>query len=1690
MKTSILRVYLCVFLSLVCFSSKSFAQRNFGNEWIDYSKNYYKVKVTVDGMYRILATDLTNAGLDVNNINLQNIQLFHKGNEVPINVKLNGANLDFVEFFGFRNDASLDTVLYEKPQWMSHRNRSLYSDSSAYFLIVGNSPGKRYAFTYYNPIQSFSPQTYYYEELSKFYTNAYYDGRYIFPQFTFGSSEYWDGEGWMSNIVSYNTQTKVQGLLLDSINTDNGVSTGNLPELDFKLCGKSDFDKQALDHHIIIETSIDKFNWKTLLDTQFNGYESIAKRIKLSYNDIGSKRTYLRFRCLGVNNSPDAFALAYYTLRYPRKFLATNTDGRLRKFSNPTGLDSTSHLAYYGGIAGLPDAFSIIDVNNGLISVGVKSNDTLHFNVRNSVKQSRLFIWKGNYLTNISKPKRVYWSGYNITSGANLLIVTHHSLRTSVAEYANYKLNQKIDSVKNFIPATVFTENLYDEFYYGFHHSAAVQNFLMYAWKRSINKPKYVFLIGKGWQNDVSYANYSKDLVPVVGVPSSDLMLVAGIDNSFSIPDTNLAPVLVVGRLSCNSNGEFYNYLNKLKENDATTGKDWKKEVVEIAGGYGDEQFVNNVKIMKSLSEIIAGKYAGAKPRIYSSNNSDPVVKDLKTAIQNDINNGCGMLSYLAHGSLNTLGVDIGDTLTLKNAGKYPIIFINGCNVGNHGYSASSLGEWYIVAKNKGALAWLSHSNITLDNVVPIQMTSFYRNLSTDNFGKSLGETYVKTISDMKVDIDNGPEFRALTYQWVLQGDPTLPFPFPTLPDYDIANDRLSINPENVLSTDDTFSVVANAKNLGKFSDDSVLVRIIHTKPGNKKDTILNLIPSFGASKSLGFKIFVKDSKIQGQNKFEFTFDPNDEVSELSKNNNSATIEYYVAGTGIRQLFPLDFGIVPSDTPTLSVQNRNIFDTTSGVYFELDTISGFNSLLLKKSAIIQNSSLLSWKPQLSVYKNGILKDTQVYYWRSRLNLPQDSGGQWEFHSFTYIKGSALGWSQSHFPQYEGITSKGINTDTVKRIFKYLTKNRGITLTNNSIEFRGLGIKTDDGEILNFNVKTDRNIILVHFDKRSLAEQRIPKNFDYTTRACGCLDPQCTQYACLDSFPVYYLQFQMNLSNERARFVKYVNTIPKGNYIALMTRRQEPHTQLYDSATISALYKLGAVTLAEMAKTKKSFLNTGYGVIGIKGDSLGTTVMEDSIYDNIAALRPDLSDLIKLRVIMEGIDNYYGELNSIDIGIATKWKTLNFNFKTLDSTAGDSVNFELYGRLKNGTDSLLTDDVITKSGYDLSFIDAAKVSSLYIKALINDPIHYTPPQLRLWQVLYDGTPEGTLESDNKFIATVDTLLEGEKAKLNIKFKNISPTAMKPIIATLQLTDGKGKVVLDTLSFNALLPGQHFYSNIEINTLGLSGLVKATYIVNPKYAQPELTIDNNIFKWQFFIENDEIIPNMIVTFNNKIIKNGEIILATQTIKIEVKDDNKFRLLNDTSKFQQSLLYPGEKKAREFYFSNPLVKFSPSISSNSKALITITPEKFLAGKYLFTAQAKDANGNISGINPYSVTFNIVTEPSISKLLIYPVPVDRQAIFKYYIAGDKIPDQMNLVISNSMGQVVADIDILRQTKVQLGENAVIWDATDQSGSQLAPGIYVFRFVAKINNEEIKEYNYNIDPEIINHYGKFVIVR
>ena len=105
-------------LLLLCSLGVDAQNFDYGSDWYTSRSNQALVRLVVeeDGIYRVSFQDLQNAGFDLTGVNARNLHIIYRGEEQPIYVSQTAAGqLNFLEFFGQKNDGWLDSVMYRDP---------------------------------------------------------------------------------------------------------------------------------------------------------------------------------------------------------------------------------------------------------------------------------------------------------------------------------------------------------------------------------------------------------------------------------------------------------------------------------------------------------------------------------------------------------------------------------------------------------------------------------------------------------------------------------------------------------------------------------------------------------------------------------------------------------------------------------------------------------------------------------------------------------------------------------------------------------------------------------------------------------------------------------------------------------------------------------------------------------------------------------------------------------------------------------------------------------------------------------------------------------------------------------------------------------------------------------------------------------------------------------------------------------------------------------------------------------------------------------------------------------------------------------------------------------------------------------------------------------------------------------------
>jgi hypothetical protein len=509
------RILLCLLISC-SFIAK--AQVVYNNEWIDFTKTYYKFKVGKTGLYRIAQPTLASTGLG--SAAAQDFQLWRNGVQIPIYTSVSTGALsasDYIEFWGEINDGKPDKDLYRNPDYQLNDKWSLESDTAVYFLTINPGGTNLRLVNTPNNIGSNSlpPEPYFMHTVGNYFRNringgyaVHVDNQYLF------SSSYDKGEGWTSNEFT-GTHTSALGNL-------ETYPAGPAASFNIAVSGNSVATRNYLvkiNGDSITGGTVDFFN-----DAKGTGSFPAAL---ISSNTANVE----------VINSGDRMVIHKYEFTYPRKFNfngASNFEFQLPPSVNGNYLEISDFA--YGASAPV-----LYDLTNGQRYVADISGMIISKIVLQPSPTERKLVLVANEAANanfITSLEQRVFTNYSIPSNqGNYLIISNSALfngangTNPVEDYRSYRASAQGGAYN---AKTYLVDELVDQFAFGIkRHPIGIRNFIRFARNNFGTTPGHVFLIGKGvdytsqryYETDANVI--AQNLVPTMGYPASDNLLAA-----------------------------------------------------------------------------------------------------------------------------------------------------------------------------------------------------------------------------------------------------------------------------------------------------------------------------------------------------------------------------------------------------------------------------------------------------------------------------------------------------------------------------------------------------------------------------------------------------------------------------------------------------------------------------------------------------------------------------------------------------------------------------------------------------------------------------------------------------------------------------------------------------------------------------------------------------------------------------------------------------------------------------------------------------------------------------------------------------------------------------------------------------------------------------------------------------------
>lgn len=1675
-------------LLLIAFSLSAEAQV-YNNEWIDYNKTYYKFKIATTGLYRISQTALASIGLE--NTNADHFQLWRNGKQIPLYTSVQnsvfGAN-DYIEFWGEMNDGKPDNPLYRQPDYQISDKYSLQTDTVAFFLTVNPSGINLRLAPTANDISgnTLPAEPFFMYTTGNYYKDAINIGRQelVGRSYTYSSS-YDAGEGWTSGTIG-----------------TGGSVTYSLPDLrQYSGAGAPDpiVRINAAGSAVRPRSFRVRLNGDSILGQTMDYYDyaKVSRSVPVSLISSGSANFQVTNLCALPG---DRMVIGKIEFTYPRQFhfggasnfyfeLPANTAGNYLEITGftysggaPVLYDLTNGKRYEantGTAALLKIALQPSAVDRQLVLVSEEPANIKHI----TAFQQRNFI------------------DYKLTANqGDFLIITHSSLvgnAGGIDPVEDYRIYRSSANGGSYNAKVYLIDQLEDQFGLGIKkHPLSIRNFLRWARANYASPLKSILLIGKG----VVYTQFRSlqnnpdieklNLVPTFGNPASDNLLSAAGNSSI--------PLTPIGRISVINKDEVAIYLEKVKEYEQTlkisspliSDKAWMKNVVHVTGASDNNTSDILLGALNGHKRIIEDTFYAGKVETFTKNSADAVQQVASTRLSNLFKQGIGILTYFGHSSASTLEFNLDNPQNYDNQGKYPVFIVMGCNAGNfYNFNVArfstkeTISERFVLAKNRGAIAFLASTHLGIVHYLDIYNTRNYRAMSTTKYGATLGEIMDEAIKQVFVSTtENDFYARFQCEQFTLHGDPAVKLYQFDKPDYVIEDPLVKVSPSFITVSETEFTVNASFMNIGKAVNKDVVVELKRTFPDQSVEVIRKDTIAFTKfMDSLSYTISIDPIRDRGLNKITVTIDAGNAVDELYETNNSVTKDVYIIEDDVKPVYPYNFSIVNEQDIKLVVSSADPFALSHEYRMEMDTTELFNSPFKVTRSINSPGGVFEFSPGVT------FTDSTVYYWRV---APAVAVGEpvWNTSSFQYIANGNSGFSQAHYYQHLKSDKARIELDNDRK-WNYTP------VTNNLFVANGIwptAINQEAQLLVNVNDSSYiRNtchygIIFNVFDKNTFKPWK-NQVLSPTSGLYGTLYPGCAKSR------IYNFEFP-NDSAGRNRALQFLRQIPDGDFVVVRNQfypdvasNQYAANWLNDETVYGAgnsMYselKSQGFTNIDSINRPRAF-NFVYKKSS-QADHAPKFIISEGIYDPITM---SVNCITKDSV---------GYIISPKIGPAKDWKQLHWRGAS-DAFGNDEPLIEVYGVNANGVETLLINGLsYTEQNHDVSSINASDYPYLKLKMKNQDLQHFTPYQLRYWMLTYNPVPEGAI-APNIYFTTKDTVGLGEPVDFGIAFKNVSKVGFDSLKVKFAITNKNNvEKIIPVLRQKALVSGDTIKLNVTIGTDSLSGDNTIFVNFNSDNDQPEQHFFNNYAFRNLYVTPDSLNPLMDVTFDGTHILNKDIISAKPKILVKLSDEMKSMILNDTSLITVNVRYPKGDIHRFYFSNNDTLQFIPAGQDENTASVNFNPYFPEDGEYELIVVGKDRSGNFAGNSQYKVSFTIINKPMISNMLNYPNPFTTSTAFVFTVTGSEVPQNIRIQVLTITGKIVREITKDELGPLHIGRNITEfkWDGTDQYGQKLANGIYLYRVITNLNGKSLDKYKAkddNTDKYFNKGYGKMYLMR
>ncbi|MCF0071850.1 C25 family cysteine peptidase [Dyadobacter sp. CY261] len=864
-----------ILLLLGCLSIKDASAQwtaPYANNWISYGKPYVKIGITKKGVHRIAVASLPK---EFQVIAPEKLQLWRRGKQVS----LLSASKTEILFYALPNDGASDSLLYRPMSSRLNPYFSLYSDEGAYFLTNADEAGKRAPVINQAPDSKLTVLPAHDEVITSLFQTDYSLSAESSNRADFFNSFFELGASRTGKFQAVAT-TLTNAFTLTGQTSDLGNAWVKL-----LVHGRSNNTRNI---EVYIGKDAQSLRKVGLISNA--GFSGSEYTFALAPGDVDdAKKGIFTLKSVSAEKY-DGFSLAYFSIGY-RQLLNMNT-AKTKEFrlSAAEATSAWSRLRIEGVTAG-SRVLAMADDDNPAILEGSYENLMVP---RTIGKKQRILVTSEVTDVAASKMKAMTFIPFS-PKNTNYIIVTSENLADGANAYATYRASVAGGA---FRPLVVKITDIYNQFNYGEPSPLAIRKFMAYMLNEG-GTDKNLFLIGKSTTRVERMKRELADEVPTVGYPGSDILLVDGLAGA-----PRDVPAVPVGRFAAITNQNVLDYLEKVKEyEDNSDGEyGWRKNVLHLNGGKNVGEITQLRDLLADLVPNVETGVMGGKVTPYVKQRAMAEVESVN--ITQNVNTGVGLITYFGHGSPILTDLDMGYITDAargyNNRGKYPMMYFNGCGVGNIFSGRFNLNppnptasdritlslDWMLAPK-RGAIAVIANSFESFVSPSSNYLQQLYAAMFVNEktYHMPIGKIQLE-VAKVIVSKANDRYNVANVHQSLLQGDPVLKLVTLDKPDYAVNPvDGLTLyseSPDKTIENSDSIKVGIVVSNLGKnVSGLTIPVEITYLSKANSVTREL-LVKSFPLSDTLNVS-FANTKNIES---VRISVDPKKSIVELNEQNN------------------------------------------------------------------------------------------------------------------------------------------------------------------------------------------------------------------------------------------------------------------------------------------------------------------------------------------------------------------------------------------------------------------------------------------------------------------------------------------------------------------------------------------------------------------------------------------------------------------------------------------------------------------------------------------------------------------------------------------------------------------------------------------------------------------------------------